>query len=533
MTTFIALFSISTFIALVLTPIVRRLSERFGWLDRFVDSRRVHHQPVSRLGGVAVFVAVHLSLVPLAFIDNQLTRLLWSSRQQLLIALLPAAIVFLLGVYDDFRGSSARVKFVVQALASLLFYALGGRIMALSIPFVGAIELPQTVGFLLTIFWMVSITNAFNLIDGMDGLAAGAALFASLVMLLSALMLGHLPVAVAALVLSGALIGFLRYNFNPASIFLGDSGALFTGFLLAALSVLGTQKASTAVAVLIPLLAFGVPVIDTGIALLRRFISGRPLFQGDREHVHHMLLARGWSQRRVAFVLYGVCAGFGLLALFFVSDTGRVMGLILFIAGAAVIFGIGRLRYHEVDEVKASMKRNLAERRQRVANNIRLRRSIRALSKAATLNELFDALREMLEAGEFVYVCVELGRTDDAERVARLLKLEKETNGLRNVEMRGGQICWSWERSDVVAQDVLDSGRFWSLRLPLSTKRAGWGAINLYRELGSQPFLLDVNYLCDLFQREAALAVERILLTDVETGDAPFEEALTVSGQAV
>src|SRR5438094_6932429 len=158
-------------------------------------------------------------------------------------------------------------------------------------------------------------------------------------------------VTVVALALTGALAGFLRYNFSPASIFLGDSGSLFIGFALAALSIQGSQKASTAVAVAIPILACGLPVVDAGVTIARRFISGKPIFQGDREHIHHMLLARGWSQRNVAFVLYSLCAVFSLLALLTVrgGGGGRITAVTLIVMAAAVVFVAGRLRYPELD----------------------------------------------------------------------------------------------------------------------------------------------------------------------------------------
>src|SRR6185503_16227308 len=237
------------------------------------------------------------------------------------------------------------------------------------------------------------ISNAFNLIDGMDGLASGASLFAAIVMLIVSLILGQPLITVFSIVLCGCLIGFLPYNFHPASIFLGDSGALFIGFMLAALSVLGTQKASTAVAVTIPIIAFGVPVFDTGLSIVRRFIGGRPLFQGDREHIHHMLLARGWSQRRATLVLYGVCALFGLTALIFPATGSKLTGFMLFVISVAVIIAVGHLRYHEVDELRAGVKRTVADRRLRVANNIRVRRAALALSKASDLDEMFATTR--------------------------------------------------------------------------------------------------------------------------------------------
>jgi UDP-GlcNAc:undecaprenyl-phosphate GlcNAc-1-phosphate transferase len=387
MNTYLTLFLVSLSASLFLTPVVRRAAQRLGWLDVPSDGRRVHEVPVPRLGGVAVFGSVMLALAVLPLLDNLVTRSLAGQWRGVVAVLTSSTLVFLFGVYDDLTGLPARWKFVAQGAAAVLLYALGGRVEALTVPFVGSFDLPPVLGFGLTIVWVIGISNAFNLIDGLDGLATGASLFAALVMLGVSLVNGRVLVTAVSVALVGSLIGFLRYNFNPASIFLGDSGSLFIGFLLAALSVTGTQKASTVVAVAIPLMAFALPVIDTGFALARRFISGRPLFEGDREHIHHKLLERGWSQRRVAFALYGACAFFGLLALLFTSDggEGKVTGLVLLITGAAVVLTAGRLRYHEVDEVRAGLRRNFGERKIRTANHVHVRRASQALSKAATL----------------------------------------------------------------------------------------------------------------------------------------------------
>lgn len=525
MNTYLTLFLISLSASLFVTPVVRRLAQRLGWLDVPADGRRVHEVPVPRVGGIAVFASVMLALAVLPLLDNLVTRSLVGQWHGLIAVLASSTLVFLFGVYDDLVGANAKLKFVAQGTAACLLYYLGGRVDALTVPFVGSFELPPVLGFGVTLLWVVAISNAFNLIDGLDGLATGASLFAALVMLGVSLVNGRVLVTVIAIALVGALIGFLRYNFNPASIFLGDSGALFIGFLLAALSLTGTQKASTVVAVAIPLMAFALPVIDTGFAVARRFISGKPLFEGDREHIHHKLLERGWSQRRVAFALYGVCAIFGMLGLLFTSDggAGRLTGLVLLITGAAVVLTVGRLRYHEMDEVRAGLRRNFGERKIRAANHIQVRRASQALSKANSLGELFAAVREVLELGEFVYATVQLGRGGDYEMSERALAQEEAVWRLRGVEVRGGLICWEWERGDVEAKEVQGSHFFWTLRLPLSTDTAGWGYINLYREFGGDGLLLDVNYLSNLFQRELALAAERIFTK------ASIDKALHVS----
>src|ERR1700687_2348233 len=347
MHTYFALFLIATFASLVLTPLIRRLCERFNLLDVPLDGRRMHSKAMPRLGGVAIYLACVIALSTLPFLDNMLTQTLRIFTAEIFVALIPATLVMFLGIYDDLRGTNATVKFAALGLIATLFFVMGGRIEVLSIPFIGSVHLPATISFLITVFWLVGIANAFNLIDGMDGLATGAALFSSLVILAISFAQGQPLMIVFSLILCGALAGFLRYNFNPASIFLGDSGALFVGFSLAALSILGSQKASTAVAVAIPILAFGLPVVDTGVSIARRFLSAKPIFKGDREHIHHMLLDRGWSQRRVALVLYGVSALFALLAMLFVNSGNALTAVVLFVVGVAVVLALGQLRYHE------------------------------------------------------------------------------------------------------------------------------------------------------------------------------------------
>jgi UDP-GlcNAc:undecaprenyl-phosphate GlcNAc-1-phosphate transferase len=531
MNTYLTLFLVSLFSSLLLTPVVRRLAQRRGWLDVPRDGRRLHTKPVPRLGGIAIFCSVAAGLAVLPLVDNLVTATLRDNWRDVTAVLASSTVVFLFGVYDDRFGASARWKFLAQGLAATLLYVLGGHIGAVSVPFVGSVNIPPVVGFLFTVVWVVGVSNAFNLIDGLDGLATGAALFASLVMFGASLVQGHPMVTVVSLVLTGSLIGFLRYNFNPASIFLGDSGALFVGFLLAALSVTGGQKASTAVAVAIPLMAFGLPVIDTGFTMVRRFIGGKPLFEGDREHIHHKLLDLGWSQRRVAFALYGVCALFGMGALLFVNDggSGRLTGLVLLVTGAAIVLVAGRLRYHEVDEVRASVKRNVVDRRERGANNVTVRRASRELARAATLGEMLDSVQQILDIGEFVYFNLRLGRGGDEEGCRRLLAREQESSAARGAELRGGIIHWEWERGDAEAQEIVDSNRYWTLRLPLSTETGAWGYVTFYREFKDEHMLLNVNYLSTLFQRELAGAAERLFNAAQGKGSDEVALSLTVS----
>jgi UDP-GlcNAc:undecaprenyl-phosphate GlcNAc-1-phosphate transferase len=509
--TYFALFVIATIASLTLTPLIRRLCTRFRLLDIPLDGRRMHRKGVPRLGGVAIYLSCLIALSILLFADNNLTHSLRAYTSDLFIVLVPATLVLILGVYDDLRGTNAFVKFLGLGLIAALFYAMGGRIETFPIPFAGAIHLPPIIGFLITVFWLVGIANAFNLIDGMDGLAPGAALFSSMVILVISLASDKPLTIVVTLVLCGALAGFLRYNFNPASIFLGDSGALFVGFLLAALSVVGVQKATTTVAVVTPMLAFGLPVVDTGVTMARRIISGRPIFQGDHEHIHHMLLARGWSQRRVVLILYGVCAVFGLLAALSMKTSSPLTGFVLFVVSVVVIIGVGQLRYHEVDELRAGVKRTVGDRRLRVANNIRMRRAGLALSKAATLNDLFEAVRQMLEFEEFAYAKLQLGQAGRADINERAFLASERRRAPQRIEFSNGRVVWSWKRNGVDDTEVIESSNYWCFRLPLSTQNGEWGWMNLYRPLDGPPLLLDMNYLSGFLRIELSEATERVL----------------------
>jgi UDP-GlcNAc:undecaprenyl-phosphate/decaprenyl-phosphate GlcNAc-1-phosphate transferase len=354
----------------------------------------------------------------------------------------------------------------------------------------------------------VGIANAFNLLDGIDGLAAGAAVFSSLVIMVASLMQGNSLVIAIALCLCGALVGFLRYNFSPASIFLGDSGALLIGFTLAALSTQGTQKASTAVAVAIPIMACGLPVLDTAFAIVRRFISGKPVFTGDREHIHHKLLDLGWSQRKTALVLYGASAIFGLSTLLFMGTSDRTIGLVLFVVGVAIVLAVSHLRYHEVEEIKASIKRNVTDRRARGVHNIAVRRASRRLAQAESISDLYEAVVEVLEAGQFTKVVMIINANGNAAALSAALLHDFQAT---TVGIEDGMVSWTWNAANGNSSRSEGENRLWSLRLPLTSGDRLMGYLNLYREIQRGEVNLEINYLCTLFQRELASATQRLL----------------------
>jgi UDP-GlcNAc:undecaprenyl-phosphate GlcNAc-1-phosphate transferase len=513
MRTYFALFLGAALAALVITPVVRRLCERWRLVSAPSDPRHIHQKAVPRLGGVAIFLSIVIPLCSLVLVENLLTQALRSELRSVAVFVGCGLLVLLLGTFDDLRGANATVKFVGLTVITLIFYALGGRIEGLSIPFVGQVTLHPFVGCLLTLVWVVGITNAFNLIDGLDGLATGSALFSSLVVLTLSLIQGKASVAVIALALTGALAGFLRYNFNPASIFLGDSGSLFVGFSLAALSVMGSQKASTAVAVAIPIVAFGLPVVDTTVTIGRRLLSGKPVFLGDREHIHHMLLARGWSQRRVALVLYAVSAAFGLSAMLFVNSGNGLTAVVLFVLGVAIALALGKLQYHEVAELRASVKRNLGDRRTRAVNNLRVRRACQSLSSATNLDQLFGAVVEVLESGDFVYAKAQLTCNGHSNISAGSLELGNGSRFTHTAELVDGRVHWSWRPEGATANAKVELNRFWTMSLPLANEDCSYGYLKLYRPVNGDPLRVDINYLTTVFRPALAEAANRILET--------------------
>ncbi|MDI3280579.1 MAG: MraY family glycosyltransferase [Bacillota bacterium] len=301
-------FVASFLLTALITPFVWLAARRWRLLD-WPDERKIHRFPVPRLGGVAIYLSLLAS------------ALIFLPDGHLLALLLPATAIFLLGLWDDLFGLAPAVKLAGQVGAALLLVALGVKIQFLTNPlggmiFLGPWALPAT------LFWVVSVTNVVNLTDGLDGLAAGVAFIVAAALFSVALSMDQAGIALWTAILGGATLGFLPYNFNPAKIFLGDSGAMLIGFMLAALAAEGALKGATAVALLVPTVALGVPILDTAFAIVRRFWQGRPIYRPDREHLHHRLLSLGLSQRQAVAVIYAVSAFLGGVAVVLARQGG-------------------------------------------------------------------------------------------------------------------------------------------------------------------------------------------------------------------
>src|ERR1700733_4336737 len=396
---FFAIFFLSLLFSFILTRYVRDIATLRGWVAIPSQERHLHSTALPRLGGVAIFISFSLSMVAADLLLTYLPSLhSLFPLKTLLTILVPASIIFLLGVYDDLYTVGPYVKFAVQALAATMLFLGGLRILDLPVLF-GSRHFSWFVGLPLTILWVLAITNAFNLIDGLDGLAAGSALFSTMVVFAVALVTGSSLVSVMTLALAGSILGFLRFNFSPATIFLGDCGSLFIGFMLSALALQGAQKAPTIIAVAIPVVSFGLPILETILSVVRRFLAGRPVFTADREHIHHKLLQRGLSHRQVVITLYAVSALFALLSLFLLWPTGDMLGLVLAVLGTGIWIGVQHLGYLEFGELGRVAHRTIE--RQILINNLAIRRATEELKVTCDYAQLCRILVAALAGNDF------------------------------------------------------------------------------------------------------------------------------------
>jgi UDP-GlcNAc:undecaprenyl-phosphate GlcNAc-1-phosphate transferase len=331
---------VSFVFSVLLTPLVRNVFMRLGVVDHPDSARKQHDRAVPRVGGIAIVISFVCTFAFLLLIGNEV-GIVVQEGLPLAIRLIPAAVlVFAVGLLDDLIGLKPWQKLVGEIIAAIAAYWAGVQVYG----FAGR-AFPEWWSVPLTIVWLVLCCNAVNLIDGVDGLAAGVGLFATTTMLVSALLQKNLPLVIATVPLVGCLLGFLRYNFNPATIFLGDSGSLFIGFLLGCYGVLWSQKSATILGMTAPLMALSIPLLDTALAVARRFLSRKPIFTADRGHIHHRLLDRGLTPRKVALVVYALCALAAIFSLALVNQ--RFEGYIILLFCGVTWIGVQHLGYVE------------------------------------------------------------------------------------------------------------------------------------------------------------------------------------------
>lgn len=335
MKSFIVPFIVATLISLGATPIVRQLAFKIGAVDVPKDDRRVHKKAMPLMGGLAIFAAVIISVLIFLPLDKTTFSIL-----------LGGTLIVISGIVDDLKDMSPKVKLLFQILAGVVLIIGGVKVDFITNPFNGESTLLylRWLSVPITLFWIVGITNTVNLIDGLDGLAAGVAMISSISLMLVASKFGYTEITILSAIVAGACLGFLPFNFNPAKIFMGDTGALFLGFMLAAISIEGVMKSVATIAVIVPILILGVPIFDTTFAIFRRLLNGQSIMAADKGHLHHRLLNKGFTQRKTVLILYAISSTFGLFAVLISKANSRqavYLSIALFIGSVLMAIKIG------------------------------------------------------------------------------------------------------------------------------------------------------------------------------------------------
>lgn len=486
----LVIFSLALLLSLISTWYVRHWAHAHGWAEPPQLDRHVHTIPIPRLGGIAIYVSFMAVAGACLLFPSHLGLAFVFPFKSTAALLVSALIIFLLGLGDDLYGVGPYSKLVVQTVAATALFIGGLGIHRLDLVSSGQ-TLESFIGLPLTILWVLLITNAFNLIDGLDGLAAGSALFSTVVVFILSLVVPNPMVTCFALILAGAILGFLRFNFHPASIFLGDSGSLFIGFMLSAMALAGSQKAPTMVAIAIPVVSLGLPILDVVLAVSRRFLGGKSLLLGDGHHIHHRLLKRGLSQREAVLILYAVSAVFGFLSLILLHQ-GTAIALVLVVIGIGILIGVQQLRYGEFAELLSLLQR-AASRRQILANHVAIRHAMESLNKCDEFHSICHVLRQALQPIGF-----------DGIRLEMLHPNGYAASSFQPLScVADGNLLLNWSDHTIGEPS-------WELRFELVTSsNEKWGYLSLMRMSDGDALPLDVNVLTEGLRTSISDAVDR------------------------
>ncbi len=469
-------------------------------LDQPDGYRKIHDVPVPRFGGPAIFTAFFLPIIMLLYFSQKsnVSEILVEQPSQLIGLFTGAGMALLLGLVDDRYDLRPRWKLIWQILIGIVVCWFGFGITVISNPFgepfvLGIFSWPVTV------FWFVACMNAVNMADGMDGLAAGVCFFVSATLFFLSLEFTNLIGLVLMACLAGAVLGFLFFNFPPARIFLGDSGSMLLGFLVAALSLIASKKAEAALALFIPIVALGLPIIDTFLAIVRRWYHDLPLSSPDREHIHHILVTMGFSRRRAVLILYGFCIVLSLAALVMTVGRGEIVLLVilflLFVVYTSLrVFGGVTFR----DIINKSTQNEDERRRSMIALAV-TNRTLSRISRAYSIEELWHECIPMFEALELTYVKLELcvQKNENKNRIFewKTPGAEMSTNSLSVKENPDG------------GSGVMYSDR-WIGQLKMVYEGRYLGEFNVYRFTNESPIRPEVM---DLFSRLREKVIKEII----------------------
>ncbi|MFC1761250.1 glycosyltransferase family 4 protein [Planctomycetota bacterium] len=415
MRTYIFTYCLALLLVTILTPIVIDWARKRNLMDK-PSARKIHKTPIARVGGIAIFCGAVLAIIPVILIDNHVGEVFRERVLQIVALLIACTVMFLVGLYDDLKKAHVHTKLGAQVFAALVVCAAGIHVESIHIREMGSLHLGWF-GYVITFVWIIGITNAVNLIDGLDGLAAGIVAIASGFMALMAILQGTVVLAVIMVALFGSLTGFLFFNFHPAKIFMGDCGSLFLGFTIATATIMTASKAEALVGIGLPILVLGIPIFDTLLSILRRFINRRGIMSPDRGHFHHRLIDMGLKQHHVAVIAYAMTAsisGFGLFMLL-TRSTMSITMLVACIALILLIFRMaGSVELHR--SIEGISKRRALHNEQR-KDRKKFEEAQLQLQNAKTFDQWWDCLCKAAQALEFNRLCLELNNDGFSEKI--------------------------------------------------------------------------------------------------------------------
>jgi UDP-N-acetylmuramyl pentapeptide phosphotransferase/UDP-N-acetylglucosamine-1-phosphate transferase len=462
MKTFACVYFGSALVAMFLVPLVTRIARKRGLMDA-PGLRKVHKAPVPRVGGIVLVAAVLALTIPVLFLDNSIGLALRKIQTKILFLLGTGFGVFLMGLLDDVLPGGIRASFKLMVLvgASIIVSATGARIESVTVDGLFTLDFGW-LSWPLTTLWIVGVTVGMNFLDGLDGLAAGTAAIVTAVIVVFALYTGQIAMAVLMLAVLGSLTGFLFFNFNPAKVFMGDCGSMFLGFMIGAGSVVCVAKAATLVGMALPLLALGVPILDTLLTVIRRgVVDRRSLFAAERGHIHHRLLDKGLNQRRAVFVIYGAtltAAATGLCMLV----TRSVGSAVLFCGVLVFLF----LVFHfagstQWKEIVAALHRNSIIKHQARLDRMSFEDSQLQMREAVNFDDWWKGLCTLAERMEFEKITLAVDDVDSAGRRSwnrTQTPLAPEESISMTIPIHGSEKANHGNGSDVDGQNVVSNG---------------------------------------------------------------------------
>jgi UDP-GlcNAc:undecaprenyl-phosphate/decaprenyl-phosphate GlcNAc-1-phosphate transferase len=493
---FVWSFIVSLAMSMFMTFWVQKAAVARGLLVPPVSDRHLHKKPLPRIGGVGIYASFLFTVLAFGAIPK------WGQQvfvpRTLIGFLIATTAIFSMGVYDDIKSMRPRSKLIFELFACSFLYFVGFGIHDANLSFAGY-AIGKPVGFALTVAWILLITNAFNLIDGLDGLAVGSALLSAIVVIATSLVRHNDLATMLSCALFGTLLGFVPFNFHPASIFMGDSGSLFIGFALGALSLDSWSGRPTVMGVAVPILCFGLPIVDVSLAIARRFLRGQPLFRADADHVHHKLLKRGLSQQHAVLLLYGATAAFVLASILLIREDNMLIP-VLACAGISIGLGVQQLRYPEFSGGWLGLRPYL-QRRQLARAEQCIRTASRSLEKCADFRSICQVLKENLQPIGIDGIRFKLPASRTVPpRWIRPLRPDSE-----------GQLLFSWSRTRGNGHIV------WQHSLQITPAREDSVAASVFRVRPARHSYPDATVFSDDFKMTLSTAIERATKT-IEVG---------------